>query len=113
MGTVYVVCEPIKRTPYGSRTLDMSTAFKYGDVEVLIPHSQSVLSPVQTVRTLKDKLKNFCDQDYILPVGDPALIATVSIVAAQNNEGRVAFLKWDKLLNSYIVVKIDATGRAL
>ena len=111
--TVYAVCEPIRKTPTGTKVVDLSSARKYGEVVVLVPHSQSVLAPVQTVRTLKEKLSTFCDEDYILPVGDPALIATVSIIAAQVNGGKVAFLKWDKFINEYNTVRIDATGRAL
>jgi hypothetical protein len=111
--TVYAVCEPIRKTVTGTRPVDLSSARKYGEIQILVPHSQSILAPVQTVRTLKEKLKTFNDDDYILPLGDPALIATVSIIAAQINGGKVAFLKWDKHVNDYNVVRIDATGRAL
>lgn len=111
--TVFVTCEPTKKTAFGVKTLDLSPAFKYGDVEVLIQHNQSLLAPVPTVRELRNKLATFCDEDYILPVGDPALIATVAIVAAQINDGKVRFLKWDRFLNAYIVVQIDAKGREL
>lgn len=114
MGKVYVVCEPISLVAGIARpTVDLTPAAEFGDMEVLLPHSQSLLAPVPTIRVLKEKLRNFTDEDYILPVGDPVLMSTVSMVAAAQNGGRVKFLKWDKPMRRYFSILVDISGRAL
>lgn len=111
---VYVVCEPTHTIGGEVRTsMDFTPALEYGDLEVLLPQSQSMLAPVPTVRALKEKLRNFTDDDYILPVGDPVLIGTVVMVAAQQNGGKVKFLKWDRLQRKYFVIQVDTSGRAI
>jgi len=114
MGTVYVVCEPTHMiNNVHILKVNLTPAEKYGNVVTLLKNSQSMLSTVPTVRTLKEKLRDFSDADYILPVGDPVLMSTVSVIAAQQNGGRVKFLKWDKLTRGYDVIQIDTSGRAI
>lgn len=112
--TVYIVCEPTQTVAGASRRImDFTPALEHGDLVVLMPQSQSMLAPVPTVRALKEKLRNFTDNDFILPVGDPVLIATVAMVAAEQNGGRVKFLKWDKHEHRYFTIPVDTSGRAI
>lgn len=101
---VYAVCEPTG--------FDLSPAVEYGQIEVLLKHSQSLLAPVPTVRKLREALKDFSDDDYILPVGDPVLMSTVSMIAGEMNRGRVKFLKWDRVARKYLVIQVDTSGAA-
>ena len=111
MSKVYIVCEPVSRE--GVAKVDFSPAMEYGELEVLLSHSQSLLSPVPTIRKLRDKLENFGEDDYILPVGDPVLMSTVAMVAAHMNHGRVKLLKWDRIQRKYLVIQVDISGVAL
>lgn len=111
MSKVYVVCEPVSKE--GIVKMDLSPAMEYGELEVLLGHSQSLLAPVPTVRKLRDKLENFSDNDYLLPVGDPVLMSTVAMVASYFNNGRVKFLKWDRLQRKYLVIQVDTSGASL
>ena len=114
MAKVFVVCEPTHKIGGAPRAaMDLTPAAEYGDLEILLPNSQSLFSTVQTVRVLREKLKNFTDEDYILPVGDPVLMSTVAMVAGDINNGKVNFLKWDKLVRKYLVITVDVFGRAL
>jgi hypothetical protein len=114
MSTVYIVCEPTHMIAGVMRpSMDVTPAAKFGGLVVLMPISQSMLAPVPTVRDLKEKLRNFTDDDFILPVGDPVLIATVAMIAAEQNGGRVKFLKWDKKLRVYFSILVDTSGRAI
>ncbi len=113
MSKVYIVCEPAyKISDQTVKSMDLTPAREYGELEVLLPSSQSLLAPVPTVRILREKLKNFSDADYILPVGDPVLMSTVAMIAGEINNGKVTFLKWDKLIRKYITIQVDVYGRA-
>lgn len=112
--TVYTVCEPTHKVGGVERvSMNLTPAGEYGDIEILMPQSQSMLAPVPTVRALKEKLRTFSDEDYILPVGDPVLISTVAMVAGEMNHGRVKFLKWDKGLRRYFPIQVDTSGKAI
>ena len=114
MSTVYIVCEPvIKLADNTIKTMDLTPAREYGELVVLLPSSQSLLSTVPTVRTLREKLKNFSNDDYILPVGDPVLMSTVAMIAGEINNGKVTFLKWDRHVRKYITIQVDIYGRSL
>lgn len=111
---VYVVCEPKHKIGDVERpSMDLTPAAEYGELSILMPTSQSMLATVPTVRALKEKLRNFTDDDYILPVGDPVLIATVAMVASEINGGRIKFLKWDKGMKQYLTIAVDTSGRAI
>lgn len=110
---VFAVCEPTHRE--GERivaSMDMTPATEFGRLEILLPTNQSLFSTVPTVRYLREKLADFSDDDFILPVGDPVLISMVAMVAADINKGRAQFLKWDKKTKKYYSIMVDAIGRA-
>lgn len=109
MSKVFVVCEPVSHREGGAK-IDLSPAAEYGEIEVLLGHTQSLFAPVPTVRKLREKLEHFSDDDYILPVGDPVLMSTVSMVASEMNHGRVRFLKWDRIQRRYLVITVDTSG---
>ena len=111
---VYAVCEPTHVIGGVERkAMNILPAAEHGEIVVLMPQSQSLLAPVPTVRALREKLKDFSDDDFILPVGDPALMSTVAIVASEINHGRIKFLKWDRELRKYHVIQIDTSGKAI
>jgi len=110
MNKVYVAQEAVYRdrdTGMMVPRFDVTPAAVYGDIEFLTPAKTTALLPGPTVQTLKHKLRNFSDEDYILPAGDPTIIAMVCMVAAMMNRGRVKMLKWDRLTHAYITINID------
>lgn len=112
---VYITQEVRKSTGNGSYQpqYNFKPALKYGELKVLVPAGMSLLSPVPLVRTLKEKLADFGNDDYLLAVGDPSIIAVASVIAAGRNGGKLKVLKWDREISDYIPVEIDTTGRAL
>ena len=113
MSKVFAVCEPFKlKEGVPTKAVDLSTASEFGNVEILLNQTQSSVATVATVRTLQDKLKDFGEDDYILPLGDPVLIATVAMVASDINGGRVKYLKWDKKTQRYYSIQVDKSGKA-
>ena len=74
------------------------SAQEFGDLKLLLPEgSQVVLSAAPTVRKLKTRLKDFCDEDYLLLIGDPAAIGIACSIASDVNRGRYKCLKWDRI----------------
>ncbi len=98
--TVYVVQEVPGRNILGAK--------EYGELEVLLPPGMNiVLSSTPTIRRLEKKLQNFCDEDYLLLIGDPAAIGIACCVASNNNIGKMKLLKWDRERKEYYPVQID------
>lgn len=100
---VYVVTET---------DLNLVRATRYGELQALLPaRSNITMNPAPVLRALKQKLKNFCDHDFILPIGDPIAIGLAFTVAAEANRGRFKALKWDRQIGDYYVVSCNLYER--
>ncbi|OGC93933.1 MAG: hypothetical protein A2W25_14700 [candidate division Zixibacteria bacterium RBG_16_53_22] len=114
MSRVFVSHEPHRIEAGQVKSLfDLTPAAEYGDIEVLMPAGSSLLSTVPMVRTMRDRLANFSDDDYLLPVGDPSAIMAAGAIASEMNNGRVKILRWDRATRRYIVIQFDVSGRAV
>lgn len=91
---------------------DLAPAMKFGEMKILLPpYNQIAFSTAPTIRTLRHKLRNYSDQDFLLLAGDPVAIGLACSVAAFFNHGRYTALKWDRREHLYIPVKIDVTQK--
>jgi hypothetical protein len=98
--TVYVVQEVTGR--------NILSAKDFGNLELLLPEgSQVVLSSQPTVNKLRRKLKDFCDNDYLLLMGDPVAMGIACAIASDVNRGRIQCLKWDRMELKYYPVKFN------
>jgi hypothetical protein len=115
MSTVFITQEKMRRNSLGDLVseFDMTPALKYGQPKILVPAGRALFAPVHTVRTIKEQLEGFSDEDYLLTIGDPSIIAVAAIVASEMNKGRVKLLKWDKQMREYLPIQIDTSGRAV
>lgn len=113
--TVWVTNEPYHRVENGAMQakFNLTPAAAFGTLEILIPAGNSLISSVPTVRILREKLKDFSDNDYLLPVGDPAVMMAAGAIAAEVNHGRIKLLRWDRIQQQYIVIQIDTSGKSL
>lgn len=109
--TVYAVQEP-HRFDHAAGAwkplINLRAAEPFGGVRTLIKHNHvhAALITQPTLMALRRGLKDFCDDDYLLPVGDPVLIAMASMIAARENRGRVNMLRWSKERREYDVVQV-------
>jgi hypothetical protein len=118
MPKVYIIQQSnrIIRDPASGEVLSVDSKFdytpaaKYGDLEYLLPSGDVALSPQPMVNTLRNKLKDFSDEDFLLPTGDPVCIMAAAVLASNFNNGKAKVLKWNKRSNEYFVVNIDFTG---
>lgn len=114
MSKVYLASEPITYKDGAPQPLfDVTPALKYGELVILSQHNNSMFASVPMIRHFREKLKDFSDEDYILPVGDPVTIAAVAAVAADINDGYFKMLKWDKKQREYLVIEINAWGKSV
>jgi len=104
---VYIVCEPTHRIAGERiRAVDLSPAAEYGEPIILLKSTSSLIDSQPLVETLCERLATFCDDDWLVPIGEPALMCIAAMVAASMNKGRVKFLKWDRQLSRYIPIKV-------
>ena len=91
---------------------NVRSAEKFGDLKIVLSdNKQIVLSSGPLTHKLKKELSTFCDNDYLLLMGDPAIIALAGAVASDVNGGKFKVLKWDRDEKKYYDIEIDLRGR--
>lgn len=108
MSRVFMANIPTKMAPGGDivNQMDLSPVDKYGEMISLLPGGDAMLSPQPWVTTLHNRLRNFSNDDYILPVGDTVGIGMVMAIAASHNNGKVKVLRWNRKHYDYDVVEV-------
>ena len=112
MSKVYVPQEILYKNEAGLFVpkFNLEPAREFGEIVVLLPYGDVMLAPQPMVRKLKQSLKDFCDDDYLLPTGDPTVIGMVVAIAASMNRGQVKILRWDGRARQYNVLKYTIHG---
>ena len=91
---------------------NIRSAEKFGDLKICLPdNKQMVLSSGPLTFKLQQELRDFNDNDYLLLIGDPAIIAVAGAIAADINNGRFKVLKWDRNEMKYYDIEIDLRNR--
>ena len=101
-------------TVYIPQVMDYNvrSAEKFGDLKIMLPdRKQMILSSGPLTFELQKQLKDFNDDDYLLLIGDPAIIAVAGAIAAEHNNGRFKVLKWDRNETRYYDIEIDLRNR--
>ena len=110
MTTVFVI-QDIPGTKAGAPKINIIGAREFGDLKVLLPeNSQIILSPAYVIQTLKQKLKDYKESDYLLLTGDPAIIGVACSIVSDITNGKYNLLKWDKQERKYYPVEINLHG---
>ena len=104
---VYVIQE-ISGTKLGNPKINIMGASKYGKFKFLLPEdSQIIFSPGPLVYKLKNLLKDFKPNDYLLLTGDPAIIGVACSIVSDLTNGKYNLLKWDKQERTYYPIEIN------
>jgi hypothetical protein len=114
MSSVYLPKEPLRRDPVSKQLIashDITPAMQYGEIKILLPYSPLMFSTEPMMDALHEGLKTFSDSDYIVAIGDPAVIAAAIMVASHINQGRVRLLRWDRLASRYLPLHYDVNKR--
>ena len=99
--TVYIVQKPDEKK-------NIISAQDFGELKFILPEKTNLMwKPQETISIIKNELRFFNDNDYLLLIGDPAVIGICTAVAAEYNCGRIKFLKWDNREWKYYPVKVE------
>ena len=108
--TVYVIQE-IAGTKAGNPKINIMGASRYsssGKFIFLLPEfSQIIFSPGPLVYKLRQGLKNYTPEDYLLLTGDPAIIGVACSIVSDITGGKFKLLKWDKQERKYYPIEIN------
>ena len=104
---VFVIQE-IAGTKAGNPKINIMGASKYGEFKFLLPEfSQIIFSPGPLIYKLRQGLKNFTKDDYLLLTGDPAIIGVACSIVSDITNGKFNLLKWDKQERKYYPIEIN------
>ena len=104
---VYVIQE-LPGTKSGNPKINIMGAAKYGEFKFLLPElSQMIFSPGPLIFKLRNLLKNFKQDDYLLLTGDPAIIGVACSIVSDMTNGKYNLLKWDKQERQYYPIEIN------
>ena len=104
---VYVIQE-IPGTKAGTPKINIMSASKYRRFKFLLPEfSQIIFSPGPLIFKLRNLLKNYTTQDYLLLTGDPAIIGVTCSIVSNLTNGKYNLLKWDKQERQYYPITIN------
>ena len=105
--TVHVI-QHIPGTAEGRPKINIMGAAEYGKFKFLLPElSQIIFSPGPLVYKLRQGLKNFTSNDYLLLTGDPAIIGVACSIVSDITNGKYNVLKWDKQERKYYPIEIN------
>jgi len=108
MSKVYLVQDIPTDKETGRPKFDVTAALKYGEIKVMHPRlAQMQFSPGPMVMEIKNSLKDFTTDDYLLLYGDPAIIGVVCAVASDITNGKFKLLKYDRRQFSYYAIELN------
>jgi hypothetical protein len=96
-----------KNTGMMESRFDLSPAEKFGELVFLLSPITVPNNPVKVIAELREKLRNFSDEDHLLLIGNPCLIGFCVAVAADINEGKVSMLVYNGAQRVYRVVRAE------
>ena len=102
------VIQEIPGTKEGKPKINIIGAQQYGDFKFLLPElSQIIFSPGPLIYKLRQALKDFTEDDYLLLTGDPAIIGVACSLASEMTNGKYKLLKWDRQERKYYPIEIN------
>lgn len=86
--------------------VNLNHARDFGELIIMLPPNLSSMMAAPLVDALKERMATFNNDDYLLAVGDPTLIAAAAGIAFNKTGGRLKVLKWDRQTKDYLEVEL-------
>ena len=88
--------------------MNILSAGEFGQLVICLPMlSQIVFSSSPFIFKMRKNLRDFRKQDYILCLGDPAIIGLSTAIVSETTNGMFNLFKWDKREYKYYPLSID------
>jgi len=98
---VYVLQHP-------APSMNILSASDFGYLVICRPRYDNIyLSPGPYVQTMRKCFKDIRPQDYILLIGDPAIIGVSSAIVSDMTNGKFKMLKWDRNESRYYPLEFN------
>lgn len=108
---VYAPSVPSRYDPISERRIpvvDLQPAYSFGDLKLLTPMEnltpEGVAEKARAVHS--ECARTVQPEDFVLMVGDPALISA-AIAGAHTRNGFVKVLRWDRHKKDYDIMRIE------
>lgn len=83
-------------------TMDFTPALRYGELITCLPPGVSFHMTRPVVVALREKMRDFDVDDYLIAVGSPLVIALSAHIALTKTGGRLNLLSWDRRQREYL-----------
>jgi len=107
---VFIINEPLKKdleTGELEPFLPMESAANFGDVVKVTPDGSPPGNLKPYLAMLREKLADFREEDYLVLVGDQALLVAAAAIVGTSETGKLRVLKWERRLNAYAPLVLD------
>lgn len=90
-------------------TVNIAPAEKFGEIVTLLPPGSQFFAAAETTRLIKQRLNELDYQqgDYLLPMGNPVIMAVAAAIAARRSNGSLNVLVWDRHTSTYISYELN------
>lgn len=88
-------------------SINLDPAKAFGELVVMLPPNANRLHVNPLISAIKEKMKDFGPEDYVVAIGDPSLLAAAACIAVKKTGGTLRILKWDRQSSSYIAVEAE------
>jgi len=109
MAVVYAVQNPHWRdrdTGEFVPKYDLSSCEEFGELRFVLGPRTQLSDTEKVLDEIEDSLEGFCDDDFLLLIGNPVLIAIAALVAGDRTN-RLGFLVWNRNQRGYEPVHVD------
>lgn len=105
MSKCYIINEPLRYDPREGVMVpmfDLCSAEQFGQLIYVLPRGANPPSePEEVLPFIKEAMKRYKADDYIVAIGDVHLVAWAAALAAKVTGGSISLLKWDSRVTRY------------
>jgi hypothetical protein len=89
-----------------SNAFDFSAAAQFGQLTTILDDMDDPMFLALLTPKIREALNSFKEDDYLVAVGDPSVIAICSGIILRRQK-RLNLLKWDRKLTMYIHLEVN------
>lgn len=106
MSVCYIINEPLRFDGHSGKLIpmyDLTSAESFGRLVYVLPRGNNPpKDPELTLPLIKDAMRHYTKEDYIIAVGHIELFSWATALAVQATDGIINQLKWDNSIEQYV-----------